>query len=116
MIGGSGIGTDAVLDNAHLMRLAGRSAVVGSVRKGIAYRTPPDLTCGVVPAQLVTFTIRWRPIFGAIWPVCLMRGRSCVTTRDSWLFPELLGVGRDHEVIRTGGTAGTSSKFDRDAD
>jgi hypothetical protein len=24
--------------------------------------------------MIVTFIVRWRGIFGAIWPVCLMRG------------------------------------------
>jgi hypothetical protein len=38
-----------------------------------------------------------------------------VTTSDSWRFPELLGVDRDHEAIQAGGTAGKPSKFDRDA-
>ena len=35
----------------------------------------PTQPGGAAP-RYVTFTVRWHGIFGAIWPVCLMRGRS----------------------------------------
>ena len=57
----------------------------------------------------MTFIGRWRGIFGAIWPVRLMRGRVCEPKHDGWHMGTLVDTKIADEALGASGRVGSSS-------